>query len=155
MSTTQNTVTSEDLVTIARTLRDTALYLSRYGWIQGAYLDQTATVFTPAACTVGAIGMVCYGGPADAPAQMFDDPGFGDFEAAVALLDRELTARSSQNVYEWNDDRSRTRAEVLQALLEIAAECEEAGTPLRWMKPGSAFLTWLGACSAPATEGAS
>ncbi len=61
-------VPSERAVTPAATLRATALYLDRHGWCQGSYYDATAVCFTPAACLVGAIGMVCYGGPVDAPA---------------------------------------------------------------------------------------
>ncbi|WP_449369304.1 DUF6197 family protein, partial [Actinoplanes awajinensis] len=64
----------ESADTHSTVLRSAALYLERHGWIQGSYYDATSGVFTPPACTVGAIGMVCYGGPVDAPAQMFDDP---------------------------------------------------------------------------------
>src|SRR2546423_3321258 len=81
--------------TPAVTLRDAALYLDRHGWIQGAYYDATAVVFTPAACMVGAIGMVCYGGPVEAPAQVFGQPGFEQVEAALARLDSHLTQRVS------------------------------------------------------------
>ncbi|WP_446213995.1 DUF6197 family protein [Micromonospora sp. IBSANI012] len=117
MHATQNTV-AEQVTTPARTLRDAALYLSRYGWIQGAYYDQAATCFTPAACTVGAIGMVCYGGPVDAPAQMFDAPEFVDFEAAVTLLDTYLREiyPCDMGVYSFNDTPGRTRDEVIAAL---------------------------------------
>ena len=75
----------------ARTLRDAALYLTRHGWVQGAQYDQTAVCFTPAACLVGAIGMVCYGGPVEAPAQHFGTPEFDAFEAAVSYLDGYLS----------------------------------------------------------------
>jgi hypothetical protein len=107
-------------VTPASTLRAAALYLDRHGWCQGAYYDQTATCFTPAACTVGAIGMVCYGGPVDAPAQNFDDPGFDAFEAAVAYLDVWLADRFGLNVYEYNDARTVTADDVTAALRAAA-----------------------------------
>jgi len=102
--------------TVSRTLRDAASYLARHGWIQGCYYDQTATVFTPAACLVGAIGMVCYGGPVDAPALNFDDPGFDDFEAAVAWLEDFLGRAYDADVYEFNDAKGRTADQVIAAL---------------------------------------
>jgi hypothetical protein len=114
-------------VTVASTLRAAARYLSVHGWCQWCYYDQTAECFTPAACMVGAVGMVCYGGPVDAPAQHFDDPGFGDFEAAVAWLDRYLNERYGQpdgsqpyTAYDFNDAKGRTATEVIVELLHAA-----------------------------------
>jgi hypothetical protein len=116
MQPTQTTVTGQ-MVTPARTLRAAALYLSRHGWVQGSYYDQTATVFTPAACLVGAIAMVCYGGPVEAPAQHFDDPAFGDFEAAITHLDRYIGSRTDADcAYEFNDTPGRAASEVVDAL---------------------------------------
>jgi hypothetical protein len=109
-------------VTVAVTLRAAAVYLDRHGWCQGSYYDGTATVFTPPACLVGALGMVCYGGPVDAPAQQFTDPGFADFEAAVAFLDRYLTGVYDLDVYSFNDARGRTRTDVVLVLDEAADE---------------------------------
>jgi hypothetical protein len=111
-------------VTPAQTLRAAARYLELHGWIQGAYYDPTATVFTPAACVVGAIGMVCFGGPVDAPAQHFDDPGFPDFEAAVAWLDLYLVWRLRCNVtvYDFNDGWGRQSDDVIAMLHEAADE---------------------------------
>jgi hypothetical protein len=106
--------------TARQVLRDAALYLERHGWIQGAYYDATSQTFTPAACMVGAIGMVCYGGPVDAPAQHFDDPGFLDFEEAVLHLDRYLLAEDGSESYEFNDARGRTVADVLHVLRQAA-----------------------------------
>jgi hypothetical protein len=114
------TPTATPDVTPAVTLRAAARYLGLHGWIQGAYYDSTATVFTPAACVVGAIGMVCYGGPVDAPAQHFDDPGFPGFEAAVAYLDRYLKDRFHVVVYDFNDYKHRTVDEVIAALCDAA-----------------------------------
>jgi hypothetical protein len=107
--------------TAAQVLRDAALYLERYGWIQGAYYDPTATVFTPAACLVGAIGMVCYGGPVDAPAQHFDDPGYLDFEEAVLHLDRYLLVEDGSESYEFNDAKGRTRNDITHVLRRAAS----------------------------------
>jgi len=118
---------TDTTVTPARTLRAAGLYLSRYGWVQGSYFDQAATVFTPAACIVGAIAIVCYGGSVEAPAQHFDAPEFGDFEAALNFLDRYLvgtTARTVGCAYEFNDAPGRTREGVVN-VLEAAADVWE------------------------------
>ncbi|WP_426505396.1 DUF6197 family protein [Dactylosporangium sp. McL0621] len=111
---------------VAQTLRDTRLYLQRHGWNQGEYYDATAGLFTPPACLVGAVGIVCYGGPVDAPAQMFDDPGFGSFEQAVGFLDLYLFHRFGLNVYGYNDVKGRTCDDVL-AMLEQAATAVRTG----------------------------
>lgn len=108
-------------VTAKQVLRSAATYLERYGWIQGAYYDTAAQVFTPAACMVGAIGMVCYGGPVEAPAQHFDDPGYLDFEEAMLHLDRYLLVEDGTEAYEFNDAKDRTAADVLDALRKAAA----------------------------------
>jgi hypothetical protein len=106
--------------TAAQVLRDAALYLERHGWIQGAYYDATSQTFTPAACMVGAIGMACYGGPVDAPAQHFDDPGFLDFEEAVLHLDRYLLAEDGSESYEFNDAKGRRAEDVTRVLWQAA-----------------------------------
>ena len=111
---------SEAPGTAARVLRSAALYVERHGWIQGAYYDATAQVFTPAACLVGAIGMVCYGGPVDAPAQHFDDPGYLDFEEAMLHLDRYLLAEDGSESYEFNDARGRRVEDVTRVLRDAA-----------------------------------
>lgn len=124
MQCTQNTVTTT--VTPATTLRDAASYLARHGWVQGCYYDYTATVFTPAACVVGAIGIVCYGGPVDAPAQHFEAPGWAQFEAALAFLDLYLFNRYGSTVaptsYDFNDAKGRTADEVIGVLNAAADE---------------------------------
>jgi hypothetical protein len=111
---------SEAPGTAPQVLRSAALYLERHGWIQGAYYDATSGVFTPAACLVGAIGMVCYGGPVDAPAQHFDDPGFLDFEEAVLHLDRYLLVEDGSESYEFNDAKGRRVADVTHVLRQAA-----------------------------------
>ncbi len=109
-------------VNVSGILRSAARYLGRYGWIQGAYYDGTAVVFTPAACMVGAIGMVCYGGPVDAPAQMFDQPGFDDFDATVTYLDGVLRGLFGMDVYSFNDHKGRSVGGALTALRVAADE---------------------------------
>jgi hypothetical protein len=105
-------------------LRSAARYLERHGWTQGAYFDPTATIFTPAADVAGAIAMVCYGGPVEAPAQMFDHPGFAEFEAAVLHLDRWLLVEDGTEAYEFNDAKGRTVDDVVHALRQAAATPE-------------------------------
>jgi hypothetical protein len=94
--------------------------------------------------------MVCYGGPVEAPAQMFNEPGFDSFEAAVALLDRELDGCCGLDVYTWNDQPGRTAVDVVATLLSVAARCEAASGTLCWLVPGSALLAWI-ACGEPTT----
>jgi hypothetical protein len=117
--------TGEAPGTAAQVLRDAALYLERHGWIQGGYYDATTGVFTPPACLVGAIGMVCFGGPVDAPAQHFDDPGFLDFEAAVLHLDRYLLAEDGSESYEFNDAKGRRLEDVTRVLRDAASRPAE------------------------------
>ena len=137
-------------------LRSAALYLERHGWIQGAYYDTTATVFTPAACLVGAIGMVCYGGPVDAPAQHFDDPGFLDFEEAVLHLDRYLLVEDGSESYEFNDAKGRRVEDVTDVLRQAAAPpAEELIDALRAIDAQNARHGRPGrSCSSPAASGA-
>ena len=125
---TTDTQVTASPVTPVRVLRDAAAYLDRHGWIQGGYYDQTATVYTPAACLVGALAMVCYGGPVEAPAQHFDDPGWDTFEATVTYLDLYLYTRYGHvpstsipmNVYDFNDAPGRIGEHVVQVLREAA-----------------------------------
>jgi hypothetical protein len=122
-------VAIELATTIPTTLRDAASYLARHGWIQGAYYDDANPGLTPAACTVGAIAMVCYGSPVQAPALMFDKPGFAQFEAAVSYMDSTLRDECDQeSVYTWNDDRCRTLGDVLRVLCEVAESFEGDST---------------------------
>jgi hypothetical protein len=122
---TDEAVAGEAPGSAAMVLRLAARYLELHGWIQGAYYDVTATVFTPAADMVGAIAMVCYGGPCETPALMFDDPGFLDFEEAVLHLDRFLLVEDGSEAYEFNDYRGRRLDDVLRVLHEAAARPAE------------------------------
>ena len=106
--------------TAGQVLRSAAVYLERHGWFQGSYYDGTSGVFTPPACLVGAIGMVCYGGPVDAPAQHFDDPGFLDFEEALLHLDRWLLVNDGSESYEFNDAKGRRVEDILHVLRQAA-----------------------------------
>ncbi|HEY3002207.1 MAG TPA: hypothetical protein VGJ44_07630 [Kribbellaceae bacterium] len=130
--------------TVPQTLRNAALYLERHGWIQGSYYDATSGVFTPPACLVVAIGMVCYGGPVEAPAQHFDDPGFADFEEAVLHLDRYLLVEDGSESYEFNDARGRTVHDVTYVLRRAAAvPAEELDDALRAINEQNARMADL------------
>jgi hypothetical protein len=73
--------------------------------------------------------MVCYGRAVPAPAQMFDRPGFDEFEAAVSYLDQMLKDTYGQDdVYTWNDDKHRSSEDVLDVLAEVADTCDGAST---------------------------
>ena len=129
MQPTQTPFAPISAATVTRTLLDAATYLSRHGWIQGAYYDDANPGLCPAACTVGAIAMVCYGSPVQAPALMFEHPGFASFEAAVSYLDATLRDECDQeSVYTWNDDRCRTVGDVLHMLSEVAESFEGDST---------------------------
>jgi hypothetical protein len=136
--------------TAGQVLRDAALYLQRHGWIQGAYYDATSGSFACPACMVGAIGMVCYGGPVDAPAQHFDDPGFLDFEAALLHLDRYLLVEDGTEAYEFNDARGRTVEDVIRVLRDAAARpAEELIDALRAIDRQNADMAALSAMLIP------
>ena len=118
---------TNDVVTPARTLRATAVYLARHGWVQGCLYDPSATVFTPAACLVGALGMACYGGPVDAPTLNFDDPGWPEFHEALTYLEDYLsTRRYGRDAYLFNDAKGRALAQVLGLLHEAAEAWDRA-----------------------------
>ncbi|GIJ52475.1 hypothetical protein Val02_93610 [Virgisporangium aliadipatigenens] len=119
---------SEVGFTPANTLRDMVLYTDRYGWNQGDYYDRTAAVLFPPACIVAGLGMVCYGERFDAPALQFEHPGFGEFEAAMAWLERYLVDRfpdgddngNPMTAYGFNDARGRTYDQVRAVVLAAA-----------------------------------
>jgi hypothetical protein len=114
-------------VNVAAHLRDAVAYLDRHGSVQGSYYDLASEVFTPAACMVGAIAIVCYGGPVEAPAQLFDQPGHAQFTQAVDWLDSCINARWGLCAYEFNDTDTRTLTEVGTELLYAASRAELPG----------------------------
>ena len=121
MQATHQPVTQQTVTTPAVTLRAAAAYLAAHGWTQGSYYDASANPVTPAACTVGAIGIVCYGQPNPAPALNYDDPAWVDFDAARQALDEYLVSTYGVEAYGFNDDRDRTAVQVIAAL-HAAAE---------------------------------
>jgi hypothetical protein len=105
---------------VAETLRAAAQYLAEHGWIQGSYYDPAAEVFTPAACLVGAIAIVCYGGPNETPAEHLDTPEGRLFEATLKYLDAYLLALHGVVAYEFSDEKGRTVDHVLMVLDDAA-----------------------------------
>src|SRR5262245_50373083 len=105
---------------VAETLRAAARYLAEYGWIQGSYYDPAAEVFTPAACLVGAIAIVCYGGPNETPAEYPDTPEGQLFEATLKYLDAYILALHGLVAYEFSDEKGRTVDHVLVVLCDAA-----------------------------------
>jgi hypothetical protein len=69
------------------------------------------------------IGMVCYGGPVDAPALNSDDPGWTDLTEAVSYLDDYLSEVNpyDTDAYSFNDTPGRTRDQVTDTL-NVAAD---------------------------------
>ena len=120
MQATHQPVTEQPVTTPAATLRAAATYLAAHGWTQGAYYDTSANPVTPAACTIGAIGVVCYGEPILAPALNYDDPAWVDFDAARQALDEYLLPRYGVEAYGFNDDRDRTAGQIIEALRAAA-----------------------------------
>ncbi len=96
----------------------TASYLSTYGWNQYSLYADTHSVH-PAACTVGALSMVCYGYPAEVPAFNVTHPGHAAFDAAAFHLDCYVTETFGPHVrglLGFNDVAGRTVADVLAML---------------------------------------
>ncbi len=122
---------SDELVpaTVAATLRHAARYLSRNGWVQHSYYRMTAKL-NPAACIVGALGMVCYGSPVEDPLGQFGMPGFAEFEAAYAYLEDFVSVAYGYGVFAYNDTPGRTTATVIAELSRAASiwECIDSDT---------------------------
>jgi hypothetical protein len=124
------TCATGDLSGVRLTLLAMGRYLSGHGWMQGEYYASTATL-TPAACLVGALSLIAYGYPAEAPADNFTHPGFDLFEAAMCHLGGYLThtyGRDLGDVYTFNDTPGRAVGEVLAMLHEAASS-----DPGRWV----------------------
>jgi len=104
------------------TLLATGRYLFTHGWIQQDYYANSGSLH-PAACLVGALAMVSYGYPAEAPAENFSHPAFDTFEAAMCRLGGFLThtyGRDLGDVYTFNDTPGRNVGEVLTMLHDAA-----------------------------------
>jgi hypothetical protein len=125
MQATHRPVTEQTVTTPAATLRAAAHYLARHGWTQGGYYEPTGTGIDPAACVVGAIGVVCYGEPNFAPAMNYNAPAWAEFDTARQVLDDYLLPRYGQEAYGFNDDRDRTAEQVIGALHAAAERWEQ------------------------------
>lgn len=117
--------------TPAETLYQAAEYLDRHGWIQKRHYERFDAA-TPPACALGALAIVSYGYP-------YDDPFCDTFtdDAQVNSWHRFVTAEFALvtflglkylndpalpgSVQDWNDEASRTAAEVIASLRTAAA----------------------------------
>ncbi|MFF5227471.1 hypothetical protein [Dactylosporangium sp. NPDC000521] len=120
------TPATADTTGAADAVRDVLLaaakYLSEHGWNQHELYDSEHAV-NPAACTVGALSMVCYGYPAEVPASNVTHPGFEDFDAALFRLDcyiAETFGPEMGGVLGFNDMPGHTAADVLAMLRDAA-----------------------------------
>lgn len=119
--------------TPADTLRNAAVYLTRYGWLQGAYYQPGA--LTPPADVLGAIAMVVYGTPVDDPTDIalicwrdFADAAvtLADHLGITADFDTDAGFDIEATIYDWNDDPGRTADEVIAALNAAAIAWDSA-----------------------------
>jgi hypothetical protein len=118
-------------ITPADVLRGAALYLDRHGWHQGAYYPEHRDTPFPPACAIGAIRMAVCGQPVTF-AENLARPEWLLIRAACMLLaeyldgdynpaDEDGDALDAIGVIgAFNDDDSRTRAEVQHTLREAA-----------------------------------
>jgi hypothetical protein len=112
--------------TPADILRGAALYLERHGWTRFVYFDGTRP--TPAACAQGAIVIAAYGQATDSPYNM-NVPERRLFAHTIDFFDDYLRGTTDPedddyNATVWNDNPTRTVAEVI-AGLRAAAEAWE------------------------------
>jgi hypothetical protein len=133
MHATQQPATGPD-PTPADTFLRAADHLERHGWTQGAYYADYSND-TPPACVVGALAIAAYGYP-------HPDPHCDGFEPDDAVADswhRFVTAEhhlhhylglrpidpdstDPETLYDWNDEDTRTGAEVIATLRAAAAD---------------------------------
>jgi hypothetical protein len=119
-------VAAPDDLCPAVVLRAAAAYLDTIGWTQGTYYTYEPTgARLPAACITGAVAITCYGFAHPMPS-ITDDDGRVAFETAMDALTVHLrhttTAPGGLLVepYGFNDHPTRTRAQVVQALIAAA-----------------------------------
>jgi hypothetical protein len=119
-------VAAPDDLCPAVVLRAAAAYLDTIGWTQGTYYTYEPTgARLPAACITGAVAICCYGFAHPMPS-ITEDDGRVAFETAMDALTVHLrhttTAPGGLLVepYGFNDHPTRTRAQVVQALIAAA-----------------------------------
>jgi hypothetical protein len=131
-----------EVVTPADTLRGAARYLELHGWLQHShYHPPRDGQRFPAACADGAIGMAAYGGVTACPGRENDHPAFRDYNRAFHHFNGYLQQLGwtppcdpwcpggtdcvcgndkDEIVFGWNDDDTRTAADVIAALRSAA-----------------------------------
>jgi hypothetical protein len=119
-------VAAPDDLCPAVVLRSAAAYLDTVGWTQGTYYTYEPTGSRlPAACITGAVAISCYGYAHPMPS-ITEDDGRVAFETAMDALTVHLRHTTTGpggllvEPYGFNDHPTRTRADVVQALIAAA-----------------------------------
>jgi hypothetical protein len=113
-------------MTPADVLRAAALYLERHGWTQ--YLLYESDQPFPPACAMGAVRMTVLGDPlglADIPNDTDTALVNRVLRYLAGYIDADFDAETSsamQFIGEWNDDRDRTKPDVVSLLRDAADE---------------------------------
>jgi hypothetical protein len=127
--------TDTTTVTPGDVLRGAAAYLRRHGWIQGEIFDVLVTGPFPPACAIGAINMAAHGRCTLTADDDTTDPDDVDALTAMRIFaayldpDYDPWATSCIDVIgDYNDDRSRSADEVIDALRDAATDYEAMHT---------------------------
>ncbi|GLY97645.1 hypothetical protein [Actinoplanes sp. NBRC 103695] len=133
--------TADETITPAVILRGAARYLAIRGWVQNVYYGGTPGDAFPPACADGAIGLAAFGFCHPTPMNATDVPGFRSYNIARAFLNAHLIGLgyrppcdpwcpegeyclcandTTEVVFAWNDDDTRTAAEVIAAFNDAA-----------------------------------
>ncbi len=122
-------------LTPADLLRGAATYLRRHGWIKGTIFDLLSPEPFPPACAIGAINMATYGRPILNADDNHDDPETDQVIRALRVFASTLDpdydpfeTSAVDLIGDWNDQPSRTRHDVVQALTEAADDWDTAHT---------------------------
>ena len=116
------------VVTPADILRGAARYLEEHGWTQHLYYEGGPEDAFPPACIDGAIGMAAYGRVTMIPGDESHDPGYRDYNLALTYFNGYLADNGAYvdpdepYPFRWNDDSTRTQAEVIATLRTAADE---------------------------------
>ena len=130
------TLDPDTTLTPAVLLRGAADYLTRNGWIQGDFFDLVTEANYPPACSMGAINFCAHGrailGSDDTAEDPKTDAAIQAMRVFAAHLNIDYTDPESvafktsavDLIGDWNDDKGRTLAEVVEALHDAANDWE-------------------------------
>jgi hypothetical protein len=113
-------------MTPADILRGAARYLETHGWHQGALYAGSS--HTPAACAIGAIGMIACGGRLAPTNPRGARPTYRAATTALHTYLHTATGGQHRRVSDWNDASGRTAAEVIAALRGAAEQYDQDHT---------------------------